>query len=83
MKKRPRKKKHLKEFTQWGRQIVITLDVKSSLDYFLDAFIDEGIEANDFYRGGGGSPKELSFIIVVGHAEPSNSSMGLFKRALC
>lgn len=66
MKKRLRKKKHLDEFAQWGRQIVIVLDGKDKLNGFLDAFIDEAIEANGCYCGGGGPPENLSFVIELG-----------------
>lgn len=66
MKKRLRKKKHLNEFAQWGRQIVIVLDETGNLDDFLDAFLDEAIEANNCYCGGGGFPEKLSFIIELG-----------------
>jgi uncharacterized protein len=66
MRKRLRKKKHVGEFAQWGRQIVIFRDRKDGLDEFLDAFIDEAIEANACYCGGGGNAEKLSFVIELG-----------------
>ena len=46
MKKRLRKKKHYGKFSEWGRQLVITRNRKDGLGEFLDAFIEEAIEAN-------------------------------------
>jgi uncharacterized protein len=66
MRKRLRKKKHVGEFAEWGRQIVIFRDCKDGLDEFLDAFIDEAIEANGCYCGGGGNAEKLSFVIELG-----------------
>jgi len=66
MKKRLQKKKHLGEFAEWGRQIVILRNRKDGLDEFLDAFIDEAIEANGCYCGGGGSAEKLSFVVELG-----------------
>jgi len=37
MKKRLRKKKHIGEFAEWGRQILIVRNRKDGLDEFLDA----------------------------------------------
>ena len=47
MKKRMRKKKHVGEFTEWGRQIIIYRNCSDHFDKFLDAFIEEAVEAND------------------------------------
>ncbi|MDZ7759650.1 MAG: 50S ribosome-binding protein YggL [Desulfovermiculus sp.] len=66
MKKRMRKKKRLGEFTEWGRQLVISRNSHEGFDEFLDAFIDEAIEANGCYCGGGGSADKLSFIVELG-----------------
>ena len=66
MKKRLRKKKHLDEFAQWGRQIVIVLHEEANLDAFLDDFIDEAIEGNGCFCGGGGPPEALGFVIELG-----------------
>ncbi|MFP4035839.1 MAG: 50S ribosome-binding protein YggL [Desulfovermiculus sp.] len=66
MKKRLRKKKSLGEFTEWGRQLVIRRNSEEGFDDFLDAFIDEAIEANGCYCGGGGSADKLSFIVELG-----------------
>lgn len=66
MKKRLRKKKGLGEFTEWGRQLVISRNCQEGFAEFLDAFIDEAIEANGCYCGGGGSAEKLSFIVELG-----------------
>ena len=66
MKKRLRKKKHLGEFAEWGRQIVITRNRKNEFDEFLDAFIEEAIEANGCYCGGGGKEDKLDVVVELG-----------------
>jgi uncharacterized protein YggL (DUF469 family) len=66
MRTRLRKKKHFGEFTQWGRQLVITRNHKDGFDDFLDAFIEEAVEANDCYCGGGGKEDKLDVIIELG-----------------
>jgi len=66
MKKRLRKKKHYSEFTEWGREILIFRNQSNGLDEFLDAFIEEAIEANDCYCGGGGTAEKLSFVVELG-----------------
>ena len=66
MKKRLRKKKHYCEFTEWGRQLVITLNRKDGFDEFLDAFIAEAIEANGCSCGGGGKEDKLDVIVELG-----------------
>ena len=71
MKKRLRKKKHHGEFTQWGRQILIIRNRDDGLDDFLDAFIDEAIEANGCYCGGGGTARKLSFVVELGRRSDS------------
>jgi uncharacterized protein YggL (DUF469 family) len=65
MKKRVRKKKHRGEFTEWGRQLVISRNRENGFDEFLDAFID-AIEANGCYCGGGGKEDRLDVIIELG-----------------
>lgn len=66
MKKRLRKKKHQDEFREWGRQLVITRNRKDGFDDFLDAFIEEAIEANDCYCGGGGKEDKLDVVVELG-----------------
>jgi len=66
MKKRLRKKKHKDEFREWGRQLVITRNRKDGFDEFLDAFIEEAIEANDCYCGGGGKEDNLDVVVELG-----------------
>ncbi|MDY6987091.1 MAG: 50S ribosome-binding protein YggL [Thermodesulfobacteriota bacterium] len=66
MKKRLRKKKHLGEFAEWGRQIVIKRNRENQFDEFLDAFIEEAIEATGCYCGGGGKEDNLDVIVELG-----------------
>jgi uncharacterized protein YggL (DUF469 family) len=65
MKKRLRKKKHRGEYTEWGRQLVITRNRKDEFDRFLDAFIEEAVEANGCYCGGGGKEDKLDLVIEL------------------
>ncbi len=66
MKKRLRKKKHYREFTEWGRQLIITRNRKEGFAEFLDAFIEEAIEANGCYCGGGGKEDRLDAVVELG-----------------
>jgi uncharacterized protein len=66
MKKRLRKKKHSGEFTEWGRQLVITRNRKDGFEEFLDAFIEEAIEANGCYCGGSGKEDKLDVVVELG-----------------
>ena len=66
MNKRLRKKKHLGEFTEWGRQLVIVRNQKDGFDQFLDAFIEEAIESNGCYCGGGGKADKLEVVVELG-----------------
>jgi len=66
MKRRLRKKKHRGEFTEWGRQLIITRNRKDGFDKFLDAFIEEAIEAAGCYCGGGGKEDKLDVIVELG-----------------
>jgi uncharacterized protein YggL (DUF469 family) len=68
MKKRLRKKKHRGEFTDWGRQLVITRNQREGFDAFLDAFIEEAIESNGCYCGGGGKADKLDVIVELGRS---------------
>jgi uncharacterized protein YggL (DUF469 family) len=66
MRKRLRKKKHLGEFTEWGRQLVIMRNRKEEFDEFLDAFIEEAVESNGCYCGGGGKEDKLNVVVELG-----------------
>jgi uncharacterized protein YggL (DUF469 family) len=66
MKKRHRKKKHVGEYTEWGRQFVITRNRRDGFDDFFDAFIEEAIEANGLYCGGGGKESRLNVVVELG-----------------
>ena len=66
MKKRLRKKKHCGEFTEWGRQLIIMRNRKDGFDEFLDTFIEEAIESNGCYCGGGGKEDKLDVVVELG-----------------
>ena len=66
MRKRLRKKKHIGDYTEWGRQLVITRNRRDGFDEFLDAFIEEAIEANGCYCGGGGKEDKLDVVVELG-----------------
>ena len=66
MNKRLRKKKHIGEFTEWGRQLVVVRNRKDGFEEFLDAFIEEAIEANGCYCGGGGKEDKLDVVVELG-----------------
>lgn len=66
MKKRLRKKTFSGEFTEWARQLVITRNRKDGFDEFLDAFIEEAIEPNGCYCGGGGMEDKLDVVVELG-----------------
>jgi len=65
MKKRLRRKKHIGEFAEFGRQLIIKRNQKQGLDQFLDDFIEEAIEANGCFCGGGSDDK-LGVVIELG-----------------
>ncbi|MDD5094972.1 MAG: 50S ribosome-binding protein YggL [Dehalococcoidia bacterium] len=66
IKKQLRKKKHLGEFREWGRQVVITLNSSEVLDQFLDDLVIEAVEANGLYCGGGGRANEIDLVVELG-----------------
>ena len=78
MKKRLRKKKHFSEFTEWGRQLVITRNRKDGFDEFLDNFIEEAFEANGCFCGGGGKDDKLNVIVELGRS--SNDTPARMKK---
>ena len=66
MKKRLCKKKHHGEFSEWGRQLIIVRNRKDGFDEFLDAFIEEAVEANGCCCGGGGQEDKLDIVVELG-----------------
>jgi len=66
MKKRLRKKKHVGEFAVFGVPVAIRLVGGAELDSFLDALLEDAIEENGCYFGGGGQKECLSGIVVLG-----------------
>ena len=74
MKKRTRKKKPCGEFTEWGRQLVIMRNRKDGFDEFLDAFIEEAIESNGCYCGGGGNEDKLDVAVKFGRRSDDSAA---------
>jgi uncharacterized protein YggL (DUF469 family) len=68
VKKRLRKKKHRGEFIEWGQQLIFTRNCKDGFDEFFDAFIEEAIEANGCYCGGGGKEDKLDMVVELGRS---------------
>ncbi len=66
MKKRLRKKKHIGEFAEWGRQLIATRNTKIDAEAFQDAFIIEAIESNGCYCGGSLSDDKINVIVELG-----------------
>lgn len=71
MKKRLRKKMHVKEFTEFGIEFDFSINIDISeeeFDSLIDRFISDFVEGNGLYCGGGWNPKERSagFIIETG-----------------
>ncbi len=65
MKKRLRKK-HLGEYREWGRQLLVTLKSEEDFDEFLEDFIIEAVEANGLYCGGGGRGEKVDIVVELG-----------------
>lgn len=71
MKKRLEKKKHLGEFVEWGVTVAVARRRKEDFDDFLDDFIEQAIERNDCYFGGGGKEDRLEGVIELGRTSDS------------
>jgi uncharacterized protein YggL (DUF469 family) len=67
MRKRLRKKKHLKEFKEFGVEISIQLKKEKGFDKFWFDFITEAIERNNFVFGGGGGGNKFKGFIELGY----------------
>lgn len=65
MRKRLRKKKHLREFRVYGANIRIELREEARFDIWLDEFL-EYIEANDCRVGGGGAGCRFKAFVELG-----------------
>ncbi len=74
MKKRLRKKKHRGEFTERGRQLVISRIRKDGFAEFLDSFIEEAIEANGCYCSGSGKEAKLDVVVELGRRSDDPSA---------
>jgi uncharacterized protein YggL (DUF469 family) len=68
MKKRLRKKKHLREFREWGAPLAVRRRHPDGFDDFLDDFVEQAIEAQGLWFGGGGHDDRLIGVIEVGRA---------------
>jgi len=78
MMKRLRKKKHVREFAQYGRQLIVTRNRKDGFDEFLYAFVEEAIEQSGCYCGGGGKEDKLDVIVEIG-SRSENTDTKLIK----
>ena len=71
MKKRLRKKLHVKEFTEYGIEfeMKVTSPLKGEVfDKIMEDFVEDFVEGNNLFCGGGWDPKEKmsGFVIEVG-----------------
>jgi len=78
MKKRLRKKKHMGEFAEWGRQLIAIRNTKIDAEVFQDAFIVEAIEGSGCYCGGSLSDDKIDVIVELG--KMSEDPEGKFSR---
>ena len=69
MKKRIRRKKHVGEFAEFGRQFVVRRNRKDDLEEFLDWVVDDVVEGNDCFCGGGGKDEQIDIIIELGRRD--------------
>jgi len=68
MRKRLRKKKHVGEFKEFGVQIIIRRNTLRDYDEFIWAFVEEAVEFNDCYCGGGGMEDKCDMYIELGRS---------------
>jgi uncharacterized protein YggL (DUF469 family) len=74
MKKRLRKKKHLCEFAQYERQLIVNRNRKDGFEEFLYAFVEEAIEQSGCYCGCGGKEDKLDVVVEIGTRPRKNTS---------
>ncbi len=79
MRKRLRKKKHLKEFREYGVSLVVEIHDGTEFHAFLDDFILKAVEANGLAFGGGG----MTLLVVdVGPVPTGHPIPGRWEPAL-
>ena len=66
MRKRLRKKKHLRDFQQFGVNLVVNLHDGVDFDAFFDDFLVKAVEANGLAFGGGGCATILDGFLELG-----------------
>jgi len=77
MKKRLRKKHHLAEFAEWGRQIFVQRNRKDGFDEFLYEFVRDAVNANGCQCAGGGSEDQLDVVVELGRlADDPDAKLG-------
>ncbi len=78
MKRRIQKKKHLGQFKIYGVAIKVERNTTDDQENFLDEFIKDAIDDQDFFFGGGFDGIELEGFVELGMAK-NNPEAGLDK----
>ena len=68
MNKRLRKKRHLSAFREWGAPLAVRRTHPDGFDDFMEDFLEQAIEAQGVFFGGGGHHERFSGMIEVGRA---------------
>lgn len=81
MRKRLRKKKHLGEFAEIGREIGIVLKNPADFNHFFYQII-EAAECLGLTLGGGGGPENIGFMIELGYRDECDGNWEKIKNWL-
>ena len=68
MKKRLRKKLHVKEYSEYGIEfeIITTLPIREeAFDNLMEQFLEDFVERNELFCGGGWNPKKKTGGFIV------------------
>lgn len=82
MRKRTRKKWHLKEFQEFGCESNINLDPTADFDEFVGDFVVNAVENNGMRFGGGGNVDELEGYIELGKRKVYLQNLEILKKWL-
>ena len=69
------KKQRIVEYTEWGRCVASARKPESGFDEFLDAFVEEAIESNGCFCGGGGKGKRMEHFVELGQGLDDTESL--------